>query len=388
MGRTRTGLILAALVAWSTSAHAFSTGITSNNFPNPPTACNFCHGGGVAPTVTLECLDCDPGPTVDPLSTHAFKLSVFEIGLQSDAGLNVSATVGTLATGGALAGGTQALIGSGGRAEITHTAPKAMSAGVAEFSLLWTAPNAPGSSATLRAWGNAVNGNSNSAGDAASSALLDVTLSGAAPTATDTPAPSATPTPTHTPPPPPPPTCPASADPACLAGFAGILSVKEGVPGKEKLVAKWLRGGALAQADFGNPLAGGGGTAFSLCLYAGTAALAGELHVDRGGDTCAGAPCWKSIGPPPTAPQPGKGYRYKDAALAADGVRKLLAKGGAAGTSRALVVGKGANLPDGIPAALQLAGTVTMQLRASDGACLSATLAEITAQDPLSFKAK
>ena len=110
----------ALLLGGATAAHGFSTGITSNAFPNPATACNFCHGGGVAPTVTLECLDCDPGPTVDPLSAHTFKLTVFEIGLQNEAGLNVTAPNGTLATGGAFAAGTQAPMGAGGLAEITH----------------------------------------------------------------------------------------------------------------------------------------------------------------------------------------------------------------------------------------------------------------------------
>lgn len=395
MGYDRLGTVLAVAVAvaWATAAHGFSTGITSNAFPSMATACNFCHGGGVAPTVTLECLDCDPGPTVDPLSAHTFKLTVFEIGLQDNAGLNVSSLVGTLATGGAFAAGTQALVGTGGRQEITHTMPKPVAAGMAEFSFLWTAPNSPGGSASLLAWGNAVNGNGSSGGDAATSASLNVSISGDPPTPTDTPPPPNTPTPTNTPTATVPPTCPPAVDAGCVTGFGkGILSVKEDVPGKEKLVAKLLKGPALAQTDMGNPLdpgQGGTGTVFSLCLYAGTAALAGGVHVDRAGDTCDGKPCWKSIGPAPNAPNaPGKGYRYKDGDLAADGVLKVLYKGGDAGKSKALLIGKGAGLPSGIPAALSLATDVTMQLRSSDGTCLSVTLTDITKQDPLYFKAK
>ncbi|MBX3025688.1 hypothetical protein KF840_12345 [bacterium] len=41
-----------------------------------------------------------------------------------------------------------------------------------------------------------------------------------------------------------------------------------------------------------------------------------------------------------------KNYKYKDGAGAADGITKIIVKGGATGKSKALVKGKGAGLPD------------------------------------------
>jgi hypothetical protein len=236
-----------------------------------------------------------------------------------------------------------------------------------------------------------VNGNGNTGGDAASAATLDVVVGGDPPTPTATPAVSHTPT--QTPTATPPGGCPAMADSGCTGGFAkGLLLLKADVPGKERLVAKLLKGPALAQGDLGNPLGageGGTGTAYALCVYGDGGSLAGGVLVDRAGDSCGGAPCWKSIGPPPNDPRgPGKGYRYRDALLASAGVLKLLYKGGDAGKSKALLVGKGPSLPTAIPAALQLSSQVTVQLRSSDGLCLTAELDQITQQSATVFRAK
>jgi len=382
----------ALLLATSTGAHAFSGGIATTSFPLPAQGCNFCHNGGTAPAVTLECADCGGGPpAVLPLSTHEFVFTVFETGLQDHAGLNASAVLGTLATGGVFAAGTQAVVGTGGRSEITHTTPKAASGGFTEFSFLWTAPAAPGV-AVLSAWGNAVDGDGSTAGDAASNATLNVDVIGDVPTATptSTPSPEAdTPTPT----PSPTAMCPAAVDAGCIGGFAsGMLMVREDKPGKEKLVARLSKGPALAQTDLGNPLAleqGGTGTAYALCLYDDGGDLAGDLLVDRAGDICDERPCWRPVGRAPNDPKgPGRGYRYKDAALVADGVRMIRYKGGDAGKSKASVSAKGAGLPGGIPAALQSATQVTVQLRSSDGVCLSVDLGDIKAQEAAVFKAR
>jgi len=376
-------------LAWASSAQAFSTGIATTSFPVPAQACNFCHGGGLIPTVMLECVDCGGGPpVVAPLSTHEFKFTVVEIGLQNHAGLNVSSPLGTLATGGGFSANTQTLTGTGGRQEVTHTAPKAAAGGVTEFSFLWTSPAS--GSATLTAWGNAVNFNNNTSGDAAGTTALIVTISG------DTPTPTVTPTATPEPPTPTPTPlggCPTTVDAGCTSGFAkALLKMSVGVAGKEKLIAKMLKGPALAQTDMGNPLdvgQGGTGTSYSLCVYDDLGALAGGVEVNRAGDTCDGKPCWKPVGHAPNDPRgPGKGYKYKDGAQTADGVGKILYKGGAAGTSKAIAIGKGPGLPLGLPAALQSATQATMQLRSSDGICLSADLTSISEQTATSFKAK
>jgi hypothetical protein len=380
--------VLAVALAWVHSAHAFPTGIATTSFPVPAQGCNFCHMGGLAPTVTLECVDCGGmPPAVEPLSVHEFKLTVVEIGLQDYAGLNVSSVLGSLSTGGAFAANTQTIPGTDGQ-EITHTAPKQEVGGVIDYSFLWTAP-ASATTATLAAWGNAVNNNGLLSGDAASFTTLDVAVGGDTPTPTDTPDVTNTPTPTATPPG----ACPATADPGCTGGFAkGLLLVKANVPGKEKLVAKLLKGPAIAQTDMGNPLdvgQGGTGTAYSLCVYDDANDLAGGVLVDRAGDICDGRPCWKPVGKAPNHPQgPGKGYKYKDGSLASDGILKVLYKGGDAGKSKAIVIGKGAGLPTGLPAALQFSSQATVQLRSSDGLCLSVGLSEIKQQEPTFFKAK
>jgi hypothetical protein len=188
--------------------------------------------------------------------------------------------------------------------------------------------------------------------------------------------------------------CPATVDGGCVIGFAkAFLLVKENVPGKEKLVAKLGGGPALDQTDLGNPLMGtegGTGTVVSLCIYDGDGNLAGELVAGGPTSTCAeGAPCWKSIGAAPNDPNgPGKGYAYKDADASTDGLQKLLYKGGEAGKPKAIVKAKGANLPLGIPAALQTSAQATIQLRSSDGECLSATVTDIKKQEAGFFKGK
>jgi hypothetical protein len=62
--------------------------------------------------------------------------------------------------------------------------------------------------------------------------------------------------------------------------------------------------------------------------------------------------------------------------------------GGEAGSSKVIVKAQGPALPLGIPAALQTSAQATIQLRSSDGECLSATVSEIKKQEADFFKAK
>lgn len=177
--------------------------------------------------------------------------------------------------------------------------------------------------------------------------------------------------------------CPSAPDPACREGFAkGAFTVSEKTPGREKLVARLLKGPSLSATDFGDPVAGG--TAYRLCIYDGAGALAGDLAVDRAGDTCDGEPCWKGLGKPAGS----NGYRYKDKALTADGVLLMLLRAGPAGRSKVIVREKG---PTGIAAALSGATSATVQLVASDAtapSCFSLDLPAVTKNDELRFKAK
>ena len=156
-----------------------------------PQGCNQCHAGGQTPTVTLM------GPTtVDPSSTNEYTLVINVVGSQTSGGFNVSDDFGTLAIGGSNAGQTQTTSGADGRTEITHMSPKSASGGAISFSFLWTAPGSF-TSATLRAWGNAVNLNGSSTGDRAAFTSLTVMSSMPGPNPTGTPTP--TPVPTSTP---------------------------------------------------------------------------------------------------------------------------------------------------------------------------------------------
>lgn len=208
----------------------------------------------------------------------------------------------------------------------------------------------------------------------------ETTLCPGEPTWTPTSTPTVTPTQT-----PAPGECPPTIDGSCLTGFKkGFLLVKEKQSGKEKLVAKLISGPALEQTDMGNPLVPDG-TIFSLCIYDNAGMLAGRIIVDRAGEECDGKPCWKKVG---KEPPDGKGYKYKDKTATSDGVKKIIYKGGEQDKSKAVVIGKGGAIPAGIPAALQSSANVTLQLRASDGQCLSVTVGDVKKNDPDFFKAK
>ncbi len=178
-----TGATLVLLVG-SRTVFAFSTGITG--LTTSSTGCNQCHSGGQVPAVTLS------GPTnVAPGSTNEYTLEITPVGTQIWGGLDAGASGGTLSVGGSNSASTQLLSG-----EITHTQRKGGDGNPIRFSFLWTAP-AVGGVFTLRAWGNAVNGNGANSGDRAAFASLSVN---AGPTATPTVTATATASPTPTPP--------------------------------------------------------------------------------------------------------------------------------------------------------------------------------------------
>ena len=172
--------------------------------------------------------------------------------------------------------------------------------------------------------------------------------------------------------------------PTCAAsGFGKAILLSKETAGREKMIAKFLKGPALSQTDFGDPTFGT--TAYHLCVWRDGPVLVADYEVDRAADVCGTGLCWKPIG---NLPPSGKGYLYKDQLTASDGVRLMSLKGGAGGKSKALIKGAGAGLP-AIAAALQTATSVTMQLHGSDApVCLQATLNNLTKQEATFFKAK
>jgi hypothetical protein len=172
----------------------------------------------------------------------------------------------------------------------------------------------------------------------------------------------------------------------CIAPTKAVLLVKESTPGKEKLklVMKQLVP-AVSQADFGDPV--GGATALAVCLYDDAATLVAALEVERAGADCGTppGPCWKVIST--------KGYKYKDKDASADGVAKIVLKGGE--PQKGKVVVKAANnaangqtsLPTGIAPQLLNDAHATAQAVTSDAACFGVTLTNVKRADGTLFKA-
>ena len=180
--------------------------------------------------------------------------------------------------------------------------------------------------------------------------------------------------------------CAPAPAPMCNAAMAASVKLDERKSGREKLSASLKKvTGAVSQADFGDPV--GGDTRFALCLYDGGGTLVLDLRVDRAGELCGTKqkPCWKALGM--------QGYGYKDGAAEADGVTKLVAKGGAAGKGSLSLQGRNnqpkgqTDLPTGAAALLAGETSATLQLLASDGACFGAALGVQKAADG-QFKAK
>lgn len=169
--------------------------------------------------------------------------------------------------------------------------------------------------------------------------------------------------------------CPDAPAPGCRPAGAGLLTLKQhpADDAKDQLVFKWLKGPSGTQAELGDPT---GATAYSLCAYAGGAgALLFELGVPSG------PAAWKPIG---TA-----GFKYLDPTTSASGVKKLILKSSAKDRSKAVVVGKGAHLPD--PPLGGIATPLRVQVIGSDApVCLETVFAggDVKTNDVGQLKAK
>lgn len=124
--------------------------------------------------------------------------------------------------------------------------------------------------------------------------------------------------------------CPVNPGACRTAQKNKVLIKNKADNAKDKLVWKWTRGEATTQTELGDPLTT---ASYALCFYAGsTPTLIQSADVPPGGGL------WSAIGT--------KGYKYTDSTASNDGITKIIVKGGAAGKSKALVKGKGINLPD------------------------------------------
>jgi hypothetical protein len=169
--------------------------------------------------------------------------------------------------------------------------------------------------------------------------------------------------------------CPVNPVVCASAAKNKLLIKNKADNSKDKLVWKWTKGDATTQTQFADPTT----TATdALCFYAGaTPTLIEGLSVPPGGGK------WSAIST--------KGYKYKDPGAANDGVTKIIVMGGAAGKSKALVKGKGANLPD-FDSDLPIATgdlPMTVQLRNnSNGLCWGGSFATAKKNQLDQFNAK
>ncbi len=185
--RIRSFLLLGVIGVSSTAA-AYSSGITNMSGKTTAT-CNNCHHGGTLPTVTLS------GPTtVLPGSTHTYRLTLTG-GAAMVGGVDVAVdnASATLVPG----AGMRAIVG-----EVTHASPQAFTNGALSLDFVLHAPSQEGK-VRLYASGNSCNGDKSPSGDSAASTTLDVTVSATPPPPAPTPPP-----PAPTPPPPAPGTPP------------------------------------------------------------------------------------------------------------------------------------------------------------------------------------
>lgn len=177
---------------------------------------------------------------------------------------------------------------------------------------------------------------------------------------------------------------PGSCSPAptvgCVGAGKGVLLVNEKAAGKEKLKVTFSKlQSAVAPSQFGDPVTGS--TAYSVCVYDSGNQLRGEYTVDRPGQTCSsGKPCWATV--------PNKGYKYNDKATAADGIQKVILQGGDALKGKVIVGGKNlGTMPTGVALAMSGQTSATVQVVASDGICVGATLPLVKKNDGLIFNA-
>jgi cysteine-rich repeat protein len=157
-----------------------------------------------------------------------------------------------------------------------------------------------------------------------------------------------------------------------VAPGAAVLLVRDRTPDtKDRLDWKWKLGTATA-AELGDPLAT---TGYELCVYdqaEGSAALRMQLSVPPGG-VCGRRPCWKTT-------RTGLLYRNRTGT-----VRKLVLKGGLPGRASLVMQGQGAGL--GLPA-MPLTPAVTVQLRSTNGLCLSSSHTVPQTNTPRTFKGR
>ncbi|MDX2165722.1 MAG: hypothetical protein SF182_01605 [Deltaproteobacteria bacterium] len=152
------------------------------------------------------------------------------------------------------------------------------------------------------------------------------------------------------------------------AAKSQILVKNSDDDGKDRLLWKWLQGDELSPAEF----ADSSQASYAVCIYAGNdAGLVAQAGVPAGTG-------WEPLG--------ATRYRFKEATP--DGLDKVILGGGATGRAKAIMMGRGASLPD---IALPLEPPLVMQWRRENSSlCLESVFSadDVVKNNTELFKAR
>jgi cysteine-rich repeat protein len=175
--------------------------------------------------------------------------------------------------------------------------------------------------------------------------------------------------------------CPPIPRPDCrepiTSGKAKIAVRDTSTHEKDRLTWMWGSGEDTPLAAFGDPRLW---PTYTLCIYDDILTSPETLvraTISAGGK-CVGKPCWKSAG--------STGFRFSDKLAGTDGIADVLLKAGVGGKAKLVVKGKGSEL--GLSSSFAVTLPVTVQLRAANGECWSATYSTATKNDGSQFKAR
>lgn len=160
----------------------------------------------------------------------------------------------------------------------------------------------------------------------------------------------------------------------CKSAAKAILILKQSGGVGDKQLFKWVNGDILTLADLQDPTTS---TEYGICIFEGSSnELLESISVPPG------TPNWKAAG--------SIGYKYKELTGQNSGITKMLFRGNdTAGKSKALVKGKGDNLPDPVIGDMQTPVTVQV-INPDTGACVEAVFdsGDVKKNTSTMFKAK
>lgn len=156
----------------------------------------------------------------------------------------------------------------------------------------------------------------------------------------------------------------------CRTALRSTFIHKKRIPeSRDRLVWRWSKGEATSTPEYGIP---SGTTAYALCVHtAGGLALSAQVPPD--------GIAW--------VPVEGDGYKYHDASRTPDGIKQMSLRSGGAEQARIRLVGRGANLEDGLSAPLALPVLVQL-VNDVPGTCFEATFSTPLRNEDGFFKAK